>query len=502
MEDDANISSSQKDGLSQKGGRALSWTFFGTMLRASIQFALLIVLTRLLLPEDFGVMAIAEASVFMACIFSRIGVGPFLIQSQEIGEEQIVAAFTLSFLSSIAFAAILAACAGPIERFFQMDGLAPIILAMSPSVFLMTMAAVPESLLMRRLEFRAITLTDLAAYGIGYGVVGLFLALNGAGVWALVVGFVAQDLIRAGAMFSLRPPPRRFFIDGATFKALMSFGGGIMLGSICNQFAQQIDRMVAGRYLGAADLGFYARSHQLLVLPASLFGKVVERVLFPVLSSIQSEQQRLASTFLRATATTALLTMPFSVMVCILAPEIVSLLFGARWSTAVEPLQFLSLAIMFRISYKISDSLARAKAAVYRRAWRQFIFAAMMTAGSLIGSKYFGLAGVAIGTSLAVTLNYLLMTDLSCRILGLSRYKVLAALYPAISLTALIGLSGYVTSYLLRDALESDLLVFLGTSMILGLVAVLSMWSLPRLFLGADGRWTYQLMRKNFSLRA
>lgn len=496
MDDDTDAS------LSKKGGRALSWTFFGTTLRALIQFALLIVLTRLLLPEDFGVMAIAEASVFMACIFSRMGVGPFIIQNEVIGEDEIAAAFTLSLLSSLVFALLLAACAGPIETFFQMDGLAPIILTMTPSVFLMTMAAVPESLLMRRLEFRAVTLTDLAAYGIGYGIVGLILALNGAGVWALVVGFVTQDLVRAVAMFTLRSPPRRLFIDWAMFKTFMGFGGGIMLGSICNQFAQQIDRIVAGRYLGAADLGFYSRSYQLLVLPASLFGKVVERVLFPVLSSIQSEQQRLASAFLRATATTALLTMPFSILVCVLAPEIVSLLFGARWSAAVEPLQFLSLAIMFRISYKISDSLARARAAVYRRAWRQFVFAAMMTTGSLIGSKYFGLSGVAIGTSLAVTLNYLLMTDLSCRLLGLSRYRVLEALYPAISLTVLIGLSGYAASRFLRDALESDFLVFLGTSMILAPVALLSMWSLPKLFLGAEGRWTYQLIRKNFSLRA
>jgi O-antigen/teichoic acid export membrane protein len=496
------MSAEAKPSLSQKGGRALSWTFLGTMIRAFIQFALLIILTRLLMPEDFGVMAVAEASVFMACIFSRMGVGPFLIQQDQIGEHQIAAAFTISLMSSALFAAVLGMMSGYIEAFFNMDGLGMIILVMSPSVFLMTMAAVPESLLMRQLEFRAVTLTDLAAYAIGYGIIGLLLALNDAGVWALVLAFVAQDLIRAAAMFSLQPPPRRLFVNATVFREFMAFGGGIMLGSIFNQLAQQIDRFVAGRYLGAADLGFYARAHQLLILPASLFGKVVERVLFPVLSSIQGEEQRLANAFLRATATTALLTMPFSVVVCILAPEIVRLLFGAGWSAAVQPLQWLSLAIMFRISYKISDSLARAKAAVYRRAWRQFIFAVMMLLGSLIGSKYYGLTGVAIGTSIAVTINYFLMTDLSCRIIILPYHKVLQSLYPAMSLTVLIAISSYVSSLVLRNILDSDLFVVMGVFVISGLIALFSMWNLPKFFLGPDGYWTYQIMRKNFTLRA
>jgi len=487
--------------LSQKGGRALSWTFFGTMLRAIIQFILLIVLTRLLLPEDFGVMALAEASVFMAYIFSSMGVGPFLIQRSEIGERQITAAFTLSLISSTLFAAALGLASGPIEAFFHGDGLRPILLVMSVSVFLMTMAAVPESLLMRRLEFRAVALTDLAAYAIGYGLVGLLLALNDAGVWSLVAGFVAQDLIRTVVMFYLRPPPSRLFINFAIFKEFMTFGGGIMLGAIFNQLAQQLDRIVAGRYLGAADLGFYARSHQLLILPASLFGKVVERVLFPVMSSIQGEEQRLANAFLRATATTALLTMPFSAVVFILAPEIISLLFGPGWSTAAQPLQFLSLAIMFRIGYKTSDSLSRAKGAVYRRAWRQFVFAMMMLIGSLFGAKYYGLTGVAIGTSAAVIGNYLFMTDLSCRILKISYAKILQSLYPAIFLTIASGTAGFVASNISRSHFDSNLLVFISTVFAMGCVGLFSVLIIPRVFLGSDGYWVYQVMRKNFTLR-
>ena len=274
-----------------------------------------------------------------------------------------------------------------------------------------------------------------------------------------------------------------------------------MLGSICNQLARQVDRIVAGRYLGAADLGFYARSHQLLVLPASLFGKVVERVLFPVMSSLQNEEERLSKAFLRATATTALLTMPFSALVCILAPEIVSLLFGAGWSSAVQPLQFLSLAIMFRISYKISESLARAKAAVYRRAWRQAVFALTMVAGSFLGSRYFGLSGLAVGTSIAVVANYVLMTDLSCRILKISRMSVLKSLLPSLSLTVLTACVGYVSSHWARMYLDSDLLVFMAVVSITGALGLVSILLLPTVFLGPDGSWTYQMIRRNLKLR-
>ena len=496
------MSADDTTSLSKRGGKALSWSFFGTMLRASVQFALLIILTRLLLPEHFGVMALGEASVFLACIFSRMGVGPFLIQREEIEERHIQAGFAMSIMAGLVMAGLLALASGPIAAFFQEESLAWVIIAMSPSVFLMTAAAVPESLLMRGLEFRAVTLIDLAAYAIGYGLISLPLALYGAGVWALVAGFVAQDVIKAACMFRLRPPPRRLFVNVAIFKEFMTFGGGIMIGSVFNQLAQQLDRIVAGRYLGAVDLGFYARSQQLLVLPASLFGKVVERVLFPILSSIQSEQERLQNAFLRATATTALLTMPFSAVVCILAPEIVALLFGPGWSEAALPLQYLALAIMFRVSYKISDSLARAKGAVYRRAWRQAIYAAAVFIGCFVGSKYFGLAGVAIGISTAVTINYCLMTDLSCRLLDLSYGKVIGALTPAILLTALIAGVGYVGAELLRAEFGNIFATVAGVGVLLGLVGLLAVTVLPKVFLGPEGAWTYQLMRKNFSLRA
>ena len=495
------MSIKEKESLSRKGGKALSWTFLGTMIRASIQFALLIILTRLLVPEDFGVMALAEASVFLACIFSRMGVGPFLIQKQDIDQKQIEAAFTLSLISSSVMAMALAAASASIAVFFQQEKLGTIILAMSPSVFLMTAAAVPESLLMRELKFKAVTLVDLVAYGFGYGVIGLVLAVYGFGIWALVTGFVMQDLIRAVAMFALRPPPRRLFLSMAIFKDFMNFGGGIMLGSIFNQLAQQLDRIVAGRFLGTADLGFYARSHQFLILPASLFGKVVERVLFPALSSIQNDQERLTNAFLRASGTTALLTMPFSAIVCILAPEIVSLLFGEGWSRAAVPLQFLSLAIMFRVSYKISDSLTRAKGAVYRRAWRQCVFAIMVFLGSYFGAKYFGLTGVAIGILIAVIVNYCLMTDLSCRLLDLPYRKVLRSLVPAMLLTGLVSVTGYLSAEALRANISSDFLTISGVGCLLCAVSLFAILALPKVFLGAEGYWTYQLMRKNFSLR-
>src|SRR5205085_2202322 len=109
------------------------------------------------------------------------------------------------------------------------------------------------------------------------------------------------------------------------------------------------------RWLGAGPLGLYSRAYNFLMVPTTLFGTVVDKVLFPAMAHIQGDTKRLTRAFRRSLAIVAMVTLPVSVVLVVLAPELVTLVLGQRWSGMIVPFQVLAGTMLFRTSYKMSD---------------------------------------------------------------------------------------------------------------------------------------------------
>src|SRR5258708_26793928 len=157
--------------------------------------------------------------------------------------------------------------------------------------------------------------------------------------------------------------------------------------------------------------------------------------------------------FRRGVATMALITLPLSALLVVLAPEAVPALLGPKWTPVIVPFQILTLGIFLRTSYRISDVVARATGAVYRRAWRQAIYLACVVAGGWFG-RHWGIAGVALGVLGALAVNYLLMAHLGLRLAGLSWRRFgqahLHALLTAAVVAVLVGgLAGLLRAWAL-----------------------------------------------------
>jgi O-antigen/teichoic acid export membrane protein len=309
---------------------------------------------------------------------------------------------------------------------------------------IMAASVVPKALLQREMNFRALAGIDVASYALGYGVTGIALAYFGWGLWALVAAQVATAAVATSLLLAVRRPPVRVLFQLQALKELLSFGAGFSLVRIGNFAAGQGDNVVVGRWLGAEALGVYGRAYQFVLLPANLFGSVVDRVLFPAMASVQQEPERLARAYTRAVALIAMLALPTSAVLLVLAPEIVLLLLGSQWDAVVLPFQILAASLLFRTSYKMSDSLARATGAVYRSAWRQWVYAGAVMLGSWLG-HFWGLSGAAAGVAAAIFLHFLLMLHLSTALAAVSwselgrihlRYGLLAAATGAACLAA------------------------------------------------------------------
>jgi PST family polysaccharide transporter len=282
--------------------------------------------------------------------------------------------------------------------------------------------------------------------------------------------------------------------DRRAFRELMYFGGGFTVARLANFAALQGDNLIVGRWLGPAALGLYGRAYQLMSVPAVLLGEALDTVLFPAMARVQQEPQRLANAYRRGVALVALLMCPLSVVLAIAAPALLTVVLGAKWNAVILPFQVLTLGMLFRTSYKLSDSLARATGAVYRRAWRQIVYAGSILGGSWIG-QHWGITGVAAGVVGALTINFLLMAHLSTRLAQLPWRGFAAAHLPALRLAAVAGGSTWVVSAAVRHWGLSPLaaLIAMGSAALLSVATCV--YAGPRLFLGRDGLWMLQMLR-------
>lgn len=437
--------------LTKKTLAAGSWKLLAVMSKAVAQLVVLAVLARFVLPEEFGLVAIGMIVVAFGTMFSQIGLGPALIQRPEITTRHIRVGFTSSVLLAVLIWGAVWLLAPLGGLFFQAPDVVPVLRALGLSFVLLSFGLVSKALLERGLEFRKIMYAELGSYLLGHAAVGITLAVLGFGVWALVGATLAQNLLESVLYLVLKPHAVRPSLARREFADLASFGGGLALSRLFHLLGNYGDNLIVGRFLGAQALGLYGRAFQIMNVPVQHLGNVIDSVMFPAMARIQHERKRLGDVFLRAVGIVNLLLLPLGLLGILLAPEIVSIILGPNWDSAIVPLQWLMLAASFKGSVRMCDSLARATGAVYRSAARKAVYATAIIFGTWIG-HFFGLNGVALGVSGAVFVVYLLMLHLSLSIVGRGWWSVAEALIPGLRFCLLVAGTAWPIAVTLRNA--------------------------------------------------
>ena len=428
---------SQKgEDLAQRTLCGIFWTFSGTGVRVVLETVVLVVLARLLAPMEFGIVTAAITVIRFSEIVAYCGVEPAIVQRPAIEARHLQTGFTFSCITGITMACLVYLLAPQIAGFLRIVELGSILPILALIFPIRSISLVAESLLQREVKFRILARIDVLSYSLGYGIVGVSLAFTGFGVWSLVAANLSQAVLKTILLLRSQPHPKRMRIEPKAFKELIYFGGGFIAGRICNSLAGQGDYLVVARWLGAASLGVYQRAYQLMAMPANFFGMALDKVLFPVMAKLQNNPSQLKKAYRAGVMLIALLVLPISAIMYHLAAEIISVLLGDQWLEVVVPFRILALGMLFRTSYKMSDSLARATGSVYRRAWRQGIYAALVFCGAWVG-QFWGVAGVAYGIFWAIFVNFLLMAQLSLKITSMTWREFISAHMPA-SILALI----------------------------------------------------------------
>jgi len=479
---------------------SLFWMFSGAGVQAVLRIIVLAVLARLLTPADFGLVSIALVVIGFVEFFSLLGVGPAIVQREQIEDRHLQTGFTISVLLGFLSGGFIWLFAPYISVFFRMPDLTEILRALIIVFPLSGLSVVAESLLQRELHFRQIALIQVFSYLFGYAAVGVCLAMMKFGVWALVIATIVQITLQTIILLCVQPHIKGFKFEYESFKELILYGGGFTITKIFNYLALQGDNLVVGRWLGADALGLYGRAYNLMTMPVKLLSTQLDIVLFPAMAKIQNEQERLSLVYKRGISLIALTSLPISAVMIVLAPEIVDVLLGPSWKEAVIPFQILAIGTLFRMGYKMGGALARAKGAVYRLAWRQGIYALFIVGGAWIG-QHWGISGVAAGVVAALAVQFIITIQLGLSLISMRWIDVLTSLVPAVFLTVITGGAVWTVAVILRDFAMSSVTVLILSSVVTAVIGLASIFLLPKFTIGTDGVWLFQSLTKRFGFQ-
>lgn len=389
--------------LQEKSVKGLAWSATSKWGQKAISFLIFLILSRLLDPEAFGLVALAAVFTAFAEIFVDQGFVDAIIQREELDAEHLDTAFWVSILTGILLMLIGIASAGLISSFMNEPRLTPIIAWLSVSFFIGAFSSTQKAILRRDLDFRSLAIRSLIAVIIS-GTISVFLAFRGAGVWSLVAQTIIAALVTAIVLWRVSDWRPRLKISISHFKELSVFGVHVLGSRILDFFTRRSDDFLIGYFLGPVALGFYTIAYRLLLVIINTLTGVSTAVAFSTFSRLQDDKEKLRKAFYKVTLFTSLIAFPVFLGMSVLAPEIVSVLFGEKWAPSVPVMRILALiGVLLSILY-FNGSVIKATGKPSWQLGINVIYAIAIVIGFLIVARW----GIVAVAAAYVIISYLL----------------------------------------------------------------------------------------------
>ena len=329
--------------MEEKAIRGIPWTFLTLAGSRLVQIIGMVVLARLLVPSDFGLVALAlTISIFLG-LAASLGLGGVFVVEQDLDEREKGTYLTMFLVMGAAFAVVMAALAPLAARVFDEPRLDDVVLALSVMVFFSGgLNWFYEALMQRELEFRGRFVAQMVQ-AVTYSGVGITLAALGAGVWSLVTGQIVGAAAYAVALLTLAPYRVRPAFDRAAAARGISEGRGFLVQTVTGFAAQNVDILLVGRVLGAARVGYYSVAVRITELPNWVVAESVAKVTFPGFARMRHRGEDVTPAFLSALKLVAFVTCPLGILLSGAAEPLVLVVFGDRWAPMIGPLAVLGV---------------------------------------------------------------------------------------------------------------------------------------------------------------
>lgn len=346
--------------LKEKTIKGLIWSSIDRFSSQGIQFLFGLIMARLLVPADYGVVAMLGIFLAVSQAFIDSGFGAALIQKVNRTEADCSTVFYFNIVTAGLFYALLWFAAPSIAAFYDMPLLEPVTRVVALNLVINAFAGIQNSKLSIALDFKTRAQISLAVT-LFSGVVGISLAYAGYGVWALVVQMVGSALLNTLLLWLfVRWKPRLVF-SWASFRELFTFGSKLLASGLLDTIYVNLVPLLVGKFYSATSLGLYSRALAWGNYPSSNITGVIQNVTFPVLSSIQNDDERLSSAYRRLLRLSVFIIFPLMVGLSAVADPLVRLVLTDKWEGCIYLLQILCFSLMWYPVHAINLNLLQVK---------------------------------------------------------------------------------------------------------------------------------------------
>ena len=373
--------------------RSMFWITWSRGLLQVLSFVTTLLVARILVPADYGVMALAGFWTGIAGILADMGVGSAIIQFRDLSKREIDTCFWITMTLAVGCSAVLSLSAPLIARWFMVSRLADVLPVLSLVLPFTASRVVSDSLLRKRLALDRVSQAEIIGAVVALPLM-LGCAIAGLGVWALVVGALVSPVVRSVATFAFAPWWPGLHLGGQRVKEIVHFSLATLGVKIMWSLREWSNTLVIGKVTGQAEIvGLYSMAEEIATLPGNKISTVVNMLSSPVMAELQKDVDAMRAAFYRALRLTAAIAMPAAAGMALVADDLVGAVLGPKWLPAVPVLRVLSLYAAIRTVDVLLPPVLFARRRESFLFWYCAALLVLAPAGAVLGAVWNGALG-------------------------------------------------------------------------------------------------------------
>ena len=442
--------------LKQKALSGVFWSsmqLFGTQ---GISFMISVILARLLVPAEFGLIAMFGIFIGIGTALINSGLTQSLIRTENPDEEDFSTVFYFNLLGSFLIYSIIFICAPYISLFYKQPLLTDIIRIYSVIFIINAFGAIQLTRLNKRLDFKTQMKISIPSTILS-GITGVSLAVLGFGVWSLVYSAIVQALAGTIQLWYWAKWKPLLAFNKNKFYHHFHYGVKLTLSGILDIIFTNAYTIIIGKFFAPAQVGYYNRADSLQMLPVSNVSSIVTKVSFPLFAAIQNDDIRLKSVYKRIMQMVIYLVAPVLILMAVLAEPLFRFVFTEKWLPAVPYFQILCVnGILYPIhSYNLQILNVKGRSDLFLKLE---VIKKIIVVGVVFLSFPYGIFGLLYGSVVASILCFFINTHYSGKFINYSAWEQTKDLLPIILLSLLTGFTVFVFDFFCRDFLLYDFL--------------------------------------------
>jgi len=441
------------------------WAFLQKLGTSGFQLIVSIVLARLLMPSDFGLIGMLAVFISLSETLVQAGFSQALIQKKDADEEDFSSVFFINLVVSLSIYFILFLLAPYIASFYDQPQLTKLTRVLSLIFVINAFSYVQETRLKKSMEFKKLMTIYLPSTFIS-GIISIIMAYSGFGVWALVAQRLINQSLFAVQLWVRTKWKPLFIFNIEKSKELFSFGSRLMLSGVIHTITDSLYQISIGKYYNAQMLGYYENANKLTQTATNTISSVLNSVAFPAFATIQDDNERLRIGYKKVMQQVLFWLAPVLVLAAVVAEPLFLMVFGEKWLMAVPYFQVLCIAQVFSplTSYNLNIITIKGRSDLYLKI--EIIKKSFLIVGVLVCIP-FGIMALVIFRLIYSITVFFINSSYSGKFIGYSTFNQIKDILPIIILSALMGGVVFMSKTLLLNL--SDF-YFLLISAVIGFV--------------------------------